>query len=580
MTAYVFKRVKDYYKYEYQDWTQPILTANGNMGGDSFAASQVGFADEGDLKAFRAFDNNTSTNCYFAKSTGYFQWYNPNPLKITNLKLTNFVGDSWGTRALTSGSIQVSNNGSDFVELKTFTNSATGGGASWNIDLSANTGYYKYYRIVCTGTSYAVSNAANQCHIAELKITATEQITVKGSAADYDFRTSKAYVLKRKRPTEYRKKVIDTATAGTYTFDVAKDTTARIILVGGGGGGGNVWVNVSEGGGGGSGACVYCHAKLKAGTYTIANGKGGGENGDGGNSTLSLNGTTLITAGGGSHGLGGNYNGGYGGDGGTYSIADNVEIVKTVFASNGNTGNTGYNMVGASGGASVYSGYGTGGGSNASGSSGYIFVELTTDETDYDYKIDNDPCYVLKRKQYWKYGEAQDWTQPVLTSDNSTPDFVVSGTTSTSITPAYHLFDNNTSTGYGWTSGTSGSFSGKSYYIEMKFSNKVNISNIAVTNRSVSDGSTQTITSGSVQVSDDGVTWNKVTDWTNSNASKGATWNIPVSYSGYYKYVRFYVNSGTTSNSGNNINTIELKLTAQEIPIIKATKDDYDFTTD
>lgn len=194
---YVFKR-KEYWKYEYKDWTQPVLTANGTMGGSSFAASQVGFADEGDLKAFRAFDNNTSTMCYFAKSTGYLQWYNPNPLKITNLKLTNYIGDSWGTRALTSGSIQVSNNGSDFVELKTFTNSATGGGASWNIDLSANTGYYKYYRIVCTGNSVARPEANAQCHIAELKITATEQYSVPSTKDDYDFTTDRAYVLRRK----------------------------------------------------------------------------------------------------------------------------------------------------------------------------------------------------------------------------------------------------------------------------------------------------------------------------------------------------------------------------------------------
>ena len=230
MTAYVFKRVKDYYKYEYQDWTQPIMTANGTMGGDSFATSQTGFSDAG-LEAYRAFDNNTSTLCYFAKSTGYFQWYNPNPLKITNLKLTNYIGDSWGTRALTSGSIQVSNNGSDFVELKAFTNSVTGGGASWNIDLSANTGYYKYYRIVCTGTSYAVSNAANQCHIAELKITATEQITVKGSAADYDFRTSKAYVLKRKQYWKYEYQnwtqpvLTANGTMGSNSFAVAQSSS-------------------------------------------------------------------------------------------------------------------------------------------------------------------------------------------------------------------------------------------------------------------------------------------------------------------------------------------------------------------
>ena len=203
------------------------------------------------------------------------------------------------------------------------------------------------------------------------------------------------YVFKRKRPKEYRKKVIDTATAGTYTFDVTKDTTARIILVGGGGGGGQVWSGHAEGSGGGSGACIYCQAKLKAGTYTITNGAGGGIHTSGGNSTLSLDGTTLITAGAGS---GGQDAGGAVGVGGKYSFADSVEIEKIIFASNGKTGVVGGNMTGGQGGASVYGGYGKGGASRGTGTSGYIWVELTTDETDYDYKIDNDACFVLRRK--------------------------------------------------------------------------------------------------------------------------------------------------------------------------------------
>ena len=217
----------------------------------------------------------------------------------------------------------------------------------------------------------------------------------------------KAYVLKRKRPTEYRKTVIDTATAGTYTFDVAKDRTAKIILVGGGGGGGYVWEGHADGSGGGSGACVYIKAKLTAGTYTITNGAGGAAGNvsvggrAGGDSTLSLKGETLITAGGGGGGAGA---GGAAGVGGTYLISNSVEVERTSIVSNGNTGSRGGNMVTGKGGASVYGGYGKGANSRTSGTSGYIFVELTTDETDYDYKIDNDACYVLRRKHYWKYG--------------------------------------------------------------------------------------------------------------------------------------------------------------------------------
>lgn len=177
--------VKKYYKYT--NWTQPVLTSNGVIGSNSFAVSETGSWESSD-PAFQAMDNNTGTVNIFQKGTGYyFQFYNPNPLNVTNLNITNFAGDAWGTRALTAGSIMASNNGIDFVELLTYSNSVTGGSASWNIDLSTNTGYYKYYRIIATGTSYSNNGAVNQCMINELKITAKEQITVENSESDYDF---------------------------------------------------------------------------------------------------------------------------------------------------------------------------------------------------------------------------------------------------------------------------------------------------------------------------------------------------------------------------------------------------------
>lgn len=239
-----------------------------------------------------------------------------------------------------------------------------------------------------------------------------------------------AYVLKRKRP-KYRKTVIDTATAGTYTFDVAKDRTAKIILVGGGGAGGDVWVGHSEGGGGGSGACVYIKAKLTAGTYTITNGAAASSlSGNGGNSTLSIDGVTLITAGGGYGGQGGN---GVPGAGGTYSISDNVELEKTIIAGNGNSGGYGGNMVSGAGGDSLYKGYGRGGASRGTGTSGYIWVELTTDETDYDYKIDNDACYVLNMQRYVKHtaGDYNPKNVLVIGSPTITEQGVVSGFSTT-----------------------------------------------------------------------------------------------------------------------------------------------------
>lgn len=179
--------IRKYYKYQYNDFIQPVLTSNGVIGGHSFAVSNPG-GWESSYPAFQAVDNNTGTISIFQKGTGYyFQFYNPNPLNVTNLNITNTGGDAWGTRALTAGSIMASNNGIDFVELLTYSNSVTGGNASWSIDLSSNADYYKYYRIITTGTSYANSGAASQCIIAELKITAQEQTIIEGTESDHDF---------------------------------------------------------------------------------------------------------------------------------------------------------------------------------------------------------------------------------------------------------------------------------------------------------------------------------------------------------------------------------------------------------
>ena len=452
----------------------------------------------------------------------------------------------------------------DFVELSTFTNSVTGGGASWNIDLSSNTKYYKYYRIVCTGNSYTNAGAVNQCHIAELKITATEQITVKGSATDYDFGTSKAYVLKRKRPKEYRKKVIDTATAGTYTFDVAKDTTARIILVGGGGAGGQVWEGHAEGSGGGSGACVYCAVKLTAGTYTIANGAAGVfAGGNAGNSTLSLGDTTLITAGG---GTGGRDSGGAVGVGGTYSFADGVEIEKIVFASNGNNGVVGGNMWGGTGGASVYKGYGAGGNSRTGGNAGYIWVELTTDESDYDYKIDNDACYVLKRKQYWKY-EYQDWTQPVLTANGAMggSNFAVAQSSSYNSNDFWKLFASSPS---GWHS-AAGLPQWVSWY---------NPKPLKVIKLNFAEHTGGQIKDFIVQACDDNSSWVDILSYSNT-VSKDAFEVDLSSNDKAYKYWRIYITSCYYVYNGAYYPLINdgFTITAQTFEgFVKATKDDYD----
>jgi hypothetical protein len=571
MTAYVFKR-EQYWKYKYKDWTQPVLTANGTLGGTSFAVSSS--SNYSGWPAWEAFDGVlTGNNGWSASSNSYPQhliFYNAVKLWVKKLTVIN---NYEGNVAFTAGNVYGSNDGSSWTLITSYTNDNTTSGASWDIVLDGNKTLYKYHKLEVTKGNFISSNLI-KC--TEVLITAqTFEGIVKGTKDDYDFRADKAYVLKRKRPKEYRKTLINTATAGTYTFNVAKDRTAKIILIGGGGGGGQVWSSHAAGSGGGSGACVYIKAKLTAGTYTITNGAAGPVySNPGGNSTLVKDGVTLIAANGGAGGGGG---GNPPGNGGAYSISDNLEVIEKIIVGNGNRGTQGTLYTGGVGGASLYGGYGRGGNDRANGVAGYIFVELTTDETDYDYKIDNDACYVLRRKHYWKY-EYKDWKQPVLTADGTIGgnSFATSQTSFTeSGLEAFRAFDGDTSTKCFFTKSTG--------YLQWYNPNPLKITNLKLTNFVGDSWGTRALTAGSIQVSNNGSNFVELKTFTNSTTGGGASWNIDLSANtGYYKYYRIVCTetSYAVSNAANQCHISELKLTATEQITVKGTKDDYDFTTD
>ena len=140
------KREKAYWK----TWHQPILTSNGTMGGDSFAvSSNVVQYGSSDCVVYMAFDDKTNTQFHSTSGvlTGYIDWYNPKPLKITNIQITN--QNSYDSRASTAGNIYGSNNGTDWTLLTSYTYN-TSLGQKWNIDLSSNTQAFLYYRLEST----------------------------------------------------------------------------------------------------------------------------------------------------------------------------------------------------------------------------------------------------------------------------------------------------------------------------------------------------------------------------------------------------------------------------------------------
>lgn len=179
-----------YYKYAYQDWEQPVLTANGTVGGDSFACSAS--STHSSVQPYYAFDGATGEwgKGWTAKVSGaYLQWYNPTPIKITNLNIVNVPSSASGVGYITGYTIKASNTNidSDFVEIKTGTNSV-GYASNWDIPIETSIPY-KYWRI------YINSWVQEWYNINEMTITAQEQIGIEGTSSDYDYyeRKTKMY---------------------------------------------------------------------------------------------------------------------------------------------------------------------------------------------------------------------------------------------------------------------------------------------------------------------------------------------------------------------------------------------------
>lgn len=173
--------VRHYYKYVNTPWTQPVLSANGTMGGNSFACA----ASSSDYAPWHAFDGSkTSSNRWAASTSTPPQWltfYNPEKIKVTNLAITQ---RSDTTDHITSGIVQGSDDNTNWTDIKNFTNNNATPGATWNIDLSENTTSYKYYRIYITGYS---ASQGTYIHIVEVEITAFTVSVTEGTPSDYDF---------------------------------------------------------------------------------------------------------------------------------------------------------------------------------------------------------------------------------------------------------------------------------------------------------------------------------------------------------------------------------------------------------
>lgn len=384
--------------------------------------------------------------------------------------------------------------------------------------------------------------------------------------------------------------------AGTYTIEITEAGNYEIEMYGAGGGwargsytvyGGSKDYTIATGG---SGAGFKGVLNLPIGIYSVTVGAhgvfvNGGRGTTGGNTNFN----DIISANGATGGY--SINGGYAEDikeqgrGGSLQIIDSSYIVSTSKQMNGRDGS--YDtlheaypyMAGAT---SVYddtiTGYGAGGGSSHDAVDGYFKITKLTGDAS---KIFCDPCTIttcdgrtkildtatsidISNQADGSYSIFKDyetgnlslvdelvigkintvpWTQPVLSSNGTiggSSFAVYSAQEYAAYQPLWKGFDNSTSDvgSIRFTTGSTG---------EVIIYNPVglNISNINFTTTSANGASGAT---GTVYVSNDNTTWTEITSFSQATASNN--WSIPLSYNGYYKYLKLSVTSTSYTDSG------------------------------
>ena len=162
--------IRRYYKYQYQDFIQPVLISNGTLGGDSFAVA-------GNTDTYEAFNGLTSGDWAAAPANKTVIVYSPNPLCLTNVHLNaySYLHCVYGLQeVLCSDTL-------DGEREVVFSQNIGEHAAERTYSFSNNTRYAKYWFI-----TYASTGSGGYA-IYEYQLTGTEQITVEATKDDYVF---------------------------------------------------------------------------------------------------------------------------------------------------------------------------------------------------------------------------------------------------------------------------------------------------------------------------------------------------------------------------------------------------------
>ena len=135
------------YNTDYTDvsWSAPHdLSSNRTLGGDSFAvyANKVQY-NYNIYNPWVCFNGTTADNNVMSLSGGYMEWYNPEPIKISQIRV---VSRNYPNFNLKSGNVYGSPDGSDWTLIHTFSGLTAISGQTATITFTT-TSLYKYWKI-------------------------------------------------------------------------------------------------------------------------------------------------------------------------------------------------------------------------------------------------------------------------------------------------------------------------------------------------------------------------------------------------------------------------------------------------
>lgn len=186
--------------YDIKSWTRPNLTANGTIGGSSFACTAVNAQTKYD--AYYAFNNSNAVWRPVNKTAfpQWIEWYNPNALKITQIvvkhgKSEYFNHDYIYYCFIQDWKLQASEDGNTWVDITSGTVSASDIRSHKSLTITiSNSNFYKYWRFN-TLSIYGSGSTTTRAYVEidDIAITATQKVSrtiiVPGTENDYDYYT-------------------------------------------------------------------------------------------------------------------------------------------------------------------------------------------------------------------------------------------------------------------------------------------------------------------------------------------------------------------------------------------------------